>query len=359
MTQRQAERLAWVIGAIGILGTLIGCTTAMPAFPHAWLAALTAWLGWPLGCLGLLLIHALTGGRWGYAIRPQLVAGMSTLWLLVPALIPVSLTLPDLYQWARPGASAHLANGFYLNLPFFTVRAIVYLVAWIGLRSLVLRALQSDDPDAALARIAPAGLIVLALTITFSAIDLTMSLDPQFNSSVYGLIAMSEMGLFALSIAVLAAAVSTIAAETLATLGKLLLGLVLLWAYLDFMQLLIVWQSDLAAEAPWYLARSAGAWGIVATLVSAAHFALPFCALIWPQVRRSRRGVITVTTLLILSEVLRAWWIVIPASSFGFDPIDVAAMTGLLGVGAALTLRGSKHSRSLPMQATTAGEQRV
>jgi hypothetical protein len=284
---------------------------------------------------------------------------MSTLWLLVPTLVPYSLTLPDLYAWVRPGAATHLANGFYLNLPFFTIRAILYLVAWIGLRSLVLRALQADDPDAALARIAPAGLIVLALTITFSAIDLTMSLDPQFNSSVYGLIAMSEMGLFALSIAVFAAALSTTTAAVLPTLGKLLLGLVLLWAYLDFMQLLIVWQSDLATEAPWYLARSAGAWGFVATLVSVGHFALPFCALIWPQVRRSRRGIVSVTTLLILTEVLRTWWLVIPASTFGFDPIDAAAMIGLLGIGAALTLRGAKRSRSLPLQATAAGEHRA
>jgi hypothetical protein len=340
MTQRQAERLAWVIGATGLLGTSIGYATAPTAFPHAWLAALAAWLGWPLGCVGLLLIHALTGGRWGYELRPALIAGIRTVWLLVPVAIPWLLALPHLYPWARPGASAHLANGFYLNLPFFAVRGILYLVVWIGLSSLVLRAMEGDDPDAGLARIAPAGLIALALTVTFSAIDLTMSLDPQFNSSVYGLIAMSEMGLFALSIAILAAALGTASTEILATLGKLLLGLVLLWAYLDFMQRLIVWQSDLATEAPWYLARSVAGWGVLAGVVSAGHFVLPFCALIWPQVRNSRPGIVVVTTLLILSEVLHAWWIVVPASSFGFDPIDVAAMIGVFGVGAALTLRG-------------------
>jgi hypothetical protein len=93
-------------------------------------------------------------------------------------------------------------------------------------------------------------------------------------------------------------------------------------------------------------------------LVSAGHFALPFGALIWPQVRRSRSGIVIVTTLLILSEVLRNWWIVVPTSSFGFDPVDVAAMIGLLGVGAALTLRGSKRVASLPIRAATAGEQR-
>ena len=79
-----------------------------PTFPHAWLAALTAWLGWPLGCMGLLLIHALTGGRWGYAMRPQLVAGMSTLLLLLPALIPLLMVLPhalSLDATGRGGAS--------------------------------------------------------------------------------------------------------------------------------------------------------------------------------------------------------------------------------------------------------------
>ena len=35
-------------------------------------------------------------------------------------------------------------------------------------------------------------------------------------------------------------------------LGRLLQGLLVLWVYLDFMQFLIVWQSDLPQEAAWY-----------------------------------------------------------------------------------------------------------
>ncbi|MGO4843080.1 hypothetical protein AB4144_63490, partial [Rhizobiaceae sp. 2RAB30] len=80
--------MAWVTGGLGLLGIAVGAVLAPAAFPHAWLAALTTWLGWPLGCMGLLLIHSLTGGRWGHAIRPQLVAGMNTLWLLLPISIP-------------------------------------------------------------------------------------------------------------------------------------------------------------------------------------------------------------------------------------------------------------------------------
>jgi hypothetical protein len=248
--------------------------------------------------------------------------------------------LAALYPWARADAALHLDNRFYLNLPFFAGRVIVYLIVWFGLAELILRALRQPAPEAALARLAPPGLILLAITVTYASIDMTMSLDPRFVSSVYGLIQISEMGLLALSVSVFAAAVGLPPDEgTMHSLGRLLLGLVVLWAYLDFMQVLIVWQSDLAAEAPWYIARSTGGWGIVAMVIAAAHFVLPFFALIWPQVQRSRRGMAIVGALLVLSAIVHGWWQVVPASGRGFSLLDVLTMFGLLGVAAAFALR--------------------
>jgi hypothetical protein len=297
-------------------------------------------MGWPLGCMGLLLIHALTGGRWGEAIQPQLIAGMVTLPLLLPALIPLMTMLAALYPWVRTDAALHLDNRFYLNLPFFVCRVVVYLIVWFGLAELILRALRNPAPEVALARLAPPGLILLAITVTYAAIDMTMSLDPRFVSSVYGLIEISEMGLLALSVSVFAAALGLPPDEsTMRSLGRLLLGLVVLWAYLDFMQVLIVWQSDLASEAPWYVARTAGGWGIIAAVIAAVHFVLPFFALIWPQLQRSRRGIASVAALLALSAVVYGWWLVVPTSGRGFGVLDVLAMFGLLGVAAAFALR--------------------
>lgn len=340
MTREQAEGMAWVAGGIGVFGVAVGAILAPAAFPHAWLAALTTWLGWPLGCMGLLLVHALTGGRWGYAIRPQLIAGMNTVWLLLPMAIPWLIALPALYPWIQPDIAAQLANRFYLNLPFFFARGIIDLIVWSGLRFLIVRALRSDNPDAALARLAPAGLMLLAITVTYAAIDLTMSLDPHFASSVYGLVTIVEMGLLALAVSMFAAAIGAPPdSGTLQGLGNLLMGLLVLWAYLDFVQLLIVWQSDLPNEAPWYIARSAGGWGIVAAAVAATHFLLPFLALLSPSLQRSRRGIAAVTGLLILAEVIHGWWLVVPASGRGFSPLDVLAMLGIIGISTALALR--------------------
>ena len=238
----RADRYAVLCGLVGLLVAGIGWLFDATGFYGGWLAALTLLGAWPLGSMAALMTHSLTGGRWGEALRPALRLGVCTLPLLLPAVLPLAAGLPLLYPWARPDAAQHFGNIFYLNVPFFAGRAVAYLVVWFVLGWLVLRA---GD----LARIAPAGLFLLAVTTTFAAIDTTMSLDPHFTSSIYGMINAAGMGLLALSMAVLLTAGGT-AEAVQADFGKLLLALVVLWAYLDFMQLLIIWQSNLAVEAP-------------------------------------------------------------------------------------------------------------
>ncbi|MBV9249393.1 MAG: hypothetical protein JO227_09150 [Acetobacteraceae bacterium] len=338
MTRVRAERIAWIVGAAGVVLSALGWVLQPSVFAFAWLAALTSWIGWPLGCIALVFVHALTGGHWGETIRPQLLTGIGALPLLLPAILPVLFLLAHLYPWVRPEEAAHLDNHFYLNIPFATGRGVFYLIVWFGAGVVAVRALRRGMTTTT---IAPIVLILLGLTASFAAIDATMSLDPHFISSDYGMIAAAEAGLLALSVCVLGAAWDpTIARTELDDLGRLLQGLLVLWAYLDFVQFLIVWQSDLPHEAPWYIVRSTGGWGTLAGLVALGHFLLPFFALMSPGLRRSRRGIGSIAALLIFMEVLRGWWLVIPASGRGFSWIDVTAMLALIGLSAGIALHG-------------------
>jgi hypothetical protein len=333
-----AARLAWIIGGAGVVASLFGAILQPEAFAFAWLAALTTWLCWPLGCLALLLVHSLTGGRWGFSTRRCFVRGVRVLPLLLPAIVPLLFVLPRLYPWLHAAVSAHLVNGFYLNAPFAAVRLIIYLVVWFGLSALIEARLRRTEP---LTGIAPLGLILLGLTASFAAIDSIMALDPHFNSSAFGMINAAETGLMALSVTILATVLSRPVSEAHRNdLGRLLQSLLILWAYLDFMQLLIVWQSDLPNEAAWYLARSAGLWGVLAGLTAIAHFLLPFVVLLVPKLRRSRRGLIATTTLLIVMAVIRGWWLVLPAHEHGIGWIDVVAVLAFGGISVGVLLRG-------------------
>lgn len=340
MRRTQAEHAAWIAGAVGLVGTAIGWFVSPATFPHAWLAAFTTWLGWPLGCMGLLLVHALTGGDWGEVTRPQLIGGMFTLALLPPAIVPLIFFLPSLYPWARPEIAAHLHNRFYLNFPSLVGRTVAYVVIWFGLWMMILKALRHANPQAMLGRIAPVGLILLALTVTFAEVDSIMALDPHFVSSVFGLVAIAEMGLLALSVSVFAAVVpKRLHEKAVGDLGRLLLALLILWAYLDFMQLLIIWQSDLPNEAPWYTVRLEDGWGYAAAAITGGHFALPFLALLSPKLQRSRPWIAFVSALLILSGIVYGWWLIVPASGQGFAIFHVFAMLGMIGIAAAVALR--------------------
>jgi hypothetical protein len=331
-----ADRITWIVGGVALLVVIVDAFLQPDRFAFAWLAAVTIWFRWPLGCLALVLVYALTGGNWGTPIRPWLLAGVATLPLLLLAIFPVVLLLPQLYPWARSGAE--LQNGFYLNLPFAAVRWTLYLIVWFGIGGLTIWRIHAN---ASLHLLAPPSLILLGLTANFAAIDALMSLDPHFNSSDFGMTFAAESGLFALSISIFATALtSTFGQSERNDLGRLLQSLLILWAYLDFMQVLIIWQSNLPHEAAWYVARTTGLWGVAAAVIVLAHFLLPFLILLVPPLRRSRGGLLAVSGLLIGMSIVRGWWLVLPAQGSAVDWIDIAAVIAFGGLSVGLARRG-------------------
>ena len=318
------ERLCWIAGAVGLLGSAAGWLLAPGTAPLGWVAALVAWLGLPLGSAALLLIHRLTGGQWGDALAPALRATIATLPLAVPVLLAIALALPAIYPWARGEAGA------YLNAPFFSARMAACLVVWAGIVALALwgRGAWSAGP----------ALAALAVTFTVASVDLSMSLDPHFHSSIWGMLAGCEAVLLALAVA--AALRTDAVGPALEDIAKLLLALVLLWTYLDVMQLIIIWQSDLAVDAPWLAARMAGGWGVVMAAVMMLRFALPFAVLLSGRLRRRPGWVRGVAVMVVATQVLRTWWLVLPSAPRAPGWADGAAMLAVTGIAAALTLRG-------------------
>ncbi|GBQ24588.1 hypothetical protein ACLRDC_07125 [Gluconacetobacter sacchari] len=341
-TRLRIEGAAWAIAALAGVAVLAGLVWMPHAVYRPWLGACAGWLGWPLGSMALILTHALTGGRWGEILLPALRAGVATLPLGVPALAVLLAGAGDLYPWLNEGVAAHLANRFYLNPPFALLRIALYAAIWGVLGVLCLR-------GQGLARIAPAGLILLALTFSFASIDLTESLDPGFSSSAYGLIAAAGAGLLALALAtllVLLAGPPRTERRALRVLARLLLGLTVLWAYLDFMQFLIIWQSDLPVEAAWYGPRLHGRWGAVAVGIVLLHFLLPFALLMLAPLQVRRPAVLGAAGLLVVMEVTRNLWLVLPGTASVSILLTLASLSVFAAAGAALCIRAMRREVS-------------
>ena len=80
----------------------------------------------------------------------------------------------------------------YLNIPFFTVRWIMFFAAWAGLGYYFWRqsTIQDDHGNplttVRLQTISGACVLVFGATVTFGAFDLLMSLDAHWYSTIFG-----------------------------------------------------------------------------------------------------------------------------------------------------------------------------
>src|SRR5690606_32441093 len=126
--------------------------------------------------------------------------------------LPLLIGLPTLYPWANADFLAHSElvqrKAAYLNVPFFVGRAALYFAIWITLALLLHRwsLAQDESGDPALAvrmrRLSAAGMILYMLTATFAAFDWMMSLEPEWFSSIYGLLWIGGQATAALALAI-------------------------------------------------------------------------------------------------------------------------------------------------------------
>ncbi len=356
---RQGSALTLVIAVAAIaVGAVVGWTGWIRAPEQLYYCYLVAWLYWvglSLGSLSLLLLHNLTGGKWGDLIRPILRAAAGVLPLMALLSLPIILQPQRLYEWADPSHVAHdpvlKHKAAYLNVDFFQIRTAIYFAVWLGLLALLAwqartSPLLNKVAERRIRRISGQGLALHGLAVTFASIDWIMSLEPHWFSTIYGVIWFGSWGLAALAFAVL---IATAAArrlpavdedrdeypiDALHDLGKLMLGFTMFWAYVSFSQFFIIWYGNLPEEVVWYIKRFDGRWGWVALAIVFLHFILPFAMLLSRNWKRDPMRLGAIAIVLLVAEWITVVWQVEPAVQRGrpsFVPWLDLGLTAAIG----------------------------
>jgi hypothetical protein len=199
------------------------------------------------------------------------------------------------------------------------------------------------------------GVIVYAITVTFASIDLLMSLEPAWFSTVFGVYYFSGAAVGALGVIILVCLRldgrgrlgGTVSTDHYHDLGKLLFSFVFFWAYIAFSQYMLIWYANLPEETIWYWHRQREGWAAVSVALLAGHFIVPFLGLLPRSARRDRRMLgFWAAWLLVLHWVDVHWIVMAPVHSAraAFGVIDLACLAGLVGLWAAawsLTARGN------------------
>ena len=347
---RQFGMIALVLGLVlAIAGFFM---SGADRFFQAYLVAYTFWMGVILGAMALLMVQHLSGGVWGIVLRRPFEAAVRTLPVMTILFLPILFGMHSLYEWTHPEAANDpliQAKAAYLNSTAFIARQFVYFAIWNTIGFLLTRWSAEHDRtgDARLlgrmSKLSGAGLLIYAYSVTFAMVDWTMSVNPHWFSTIWGMLYVGGQGLsaFAFGICVLVMLAQTTPLNRVITehhfhdLGKLLFAFLMLWAYLSFSQFIIIWSANIPEEIPHYLDRWENTWKFLSIFIVVGHFMVPYALLLSRDLKRNFTRLRVIATWLLFARLADYFWHVAPElhkDGMSISLLDVALPLAIGGV---------------------------
>ncbi|PYU85398.1 MAG: hypothetical protein DMG51_08885 [Acidobacteria bacterium] len=372
------QQRAYFVGGFALLVSIFGAVRAPELFFPSYLMSFLLILGLTVGSLGLLMLQHLTSGHWGIIIRRPLESATRALPLTVITFLPIAIFgMKYLYMghgegkgWLNAPATGEGAlsdfQKTYLTTSGFYTRAVIYFVIWLGLMFIFNVSSKQQDANPQdralrfrLKMLAGPGIILYVFVMTFASTDWAMSLSPHWASTIYGFLfvagqLISSMSLMIAVVVLLARSepfASVLQKRHLHDLGKLLLAFVMLWAYFDFSQLLIIWSGNQPEEISFYRTRLYSGWGVVAVIVLVFLFFVPFFLLLSQDVKRNAKVLPRIAIWLIFMRLVDLFWMTRPEFTSRAMPtwLDVVLPLALGGLWLGFFAFNLKQCPLLPL----------
>ncbi len=390
-----------IIGAVMAIAGLGGAWAMKGEDPaHFWHSYLTAFmfvLALGLGGLFFVIVQHVSRAGWSIVVRRVAEHVMITLPVVgLFGFLIIYLGAHDLYAWSHEKVLIETAEGLalrpisedpmlsakasYLNEGRLQIAYIIYYVIWSGLAIAFWK--WSGDQDTAadplplakrMRTISAPGVVLFALSMTFGAFDLMMSLDPHWFSTMWGVwyfagMAVTIHSLLALILALLQRGGhlrGIVTPEHYHDLGKYMFGFTVFWAYITFSQYFLQWYADIPEETHWFSYRGHGQWLTLAFVIIAGRFVIPWFILFLRSIKRNPGQLAIMAAFIISMEFVELFWVVHPAhahhaamqaefernhelveqfqNNIHFGALDVLTLVGFIGVFLAVfgwSLRG-------------------
>ena len=308
-------------------------------------------VGLALAGLAWIAIQYVSGAHWSTALRrvPEAMTGLLPLGAL--GILCVLVLRPSLYPWTRGLETDAEAPGFklvWLSLPFFRIRALMYLLGWLGFSWAMLKAsrLQDSDGDAGHTRrssaLAALFLVFFGVTFWLASFDWIMSLEPEWYSTIFGfynfagafLSGLATLTLLLVWLRKASPLAGIIRDQHLHDVGKLLFAFSTFWAYLWFSQYMLIWYANLPEETVYYVRRLHGLWQPLFVLNLFLNWVVPFFALL-PRMNKRRTGILVrVSIVLLAGRWLDLYLMIMPPFSGGKPQLgiwEIGLVAGLVG----------------------------
>jgi len=316
-----------------------------------------------VGSVFLVALEYIGGAVWSTPMR-RVNEFLGALVLLLPLVaLPLFFHLHDLFHWMHEevvAADKVLAGKSpYLNANFFLIRFAVVFALWSLFYVLFTRnsAKQDTTKDPRLTtiniRLAAGFLPVFAISLTLTAVDWAMSLEPHWASTIFGIYYFAGTVLASISAATIVIILfhehgylPKLQRDSFYSLGALLFAFVNFWAYIAFSQFLLIWYANLPEETIWFMTRWKNGWEVVSILLIIVHFVVPYFALLTQDSKMDLKRLKVMAIWILFAHLLDLYWLVMPSFS---EKVSLSWMDlgfPVLLVGLAIVVLGYKMKRN-------------
>ncbi|MCA9786117.1 MAG: hypothetical protein KDC10_01520 [Calditrichaeota bacterium] len=363
------------IGLLGVIATWF--SGGAMRFAANWISWYVIGLSIFLGSIFIIALEHLVGARWSIPMRrvPERITTLIGPLFLI-GLVASVLGAYHFYEWGTPAfmemaaADHHLhAKHLWFSKPFFFGRLLFSFLVWaIAYKVFVLGSFAQDssrDPRQNLGarKFAPPFMFLFAITLSLSAFDFLMSVEPRWYSTIFGVYFFSVCvltGIATITLLVLRqlklGRLPQVRPDHLYSLGGLMFAFTVFWTYISFSQFMLYWYGNLPFEIFWYLDRLSGGWYWLTLGLSVARFVVPFVALLSRAAKTDVKRLAWVSKWIIGTTMIDIYWVIFPSLGrmsgtshmvFGWQEISFALF--FLSLGTVLLRRSMERGADMPV----------
>lgn len=235
----------------------------------------------------------------------------------------------------------------YLNVPFFFIRIIVFFAAWIILSKILRRFSLKEDEFGGLTYFEKSEfyskvfIFVLAISFSLFSVDMLMSLEPHWFSTLFaGKSFMSGVlhgsSIIALIVIVLAkqGKLQILNSSHLHDFTRYIFMSSIVWGYFNFAEYMLIWYGNIPEETAWFVHRSHGAYQVLFFVNIILNWAIPFLVLMPRKSSRSKLFILPVIFILIIGQYTELYYIIWPATvhEAKFGLLEIGTFLGYTGL---------------------------
>jgi hypothetical protein len=357
---KNTKLISYALIAIGLIATALGFINDTH---RAWTSLLINnyfFLAISAFAIFFVALQYVSEAAWAVPFK-RVAEGISSYFVIGGAVILLIIVAGGMHwhhiwHWMETGITNPEAENYdaiiagkkaYLNLPFFFIRAAVYIFGWWYASKRLIALSRKEDTEGGLSShkrsitISAIFIGFFGYTSSMMAWDWIMSIDSHWFSTLFGWFVFSSMGVTGFTtIAIMSIYLKRkgyleyVNENHIHDLAKWIFSFSVLWTYMWFSQFMLIWYSNIPEEVTYYLARWDN-YNFLFWITSVINFIFPLLILMSRDGKRNFNYIVTVGVIVLMGHWFNIYLLIAPGSigeHWNIGYIEIGMFMSFLGL---------------------------